>query len=212
VSTHILRIEDAGPERKARRLVYDDGSDSRLTSLAAVRRLALEEGADVFPQRLDDALREVEEPLAKERALRLLGYRDRSRAELTRKLRDSGYSIELAQRISDRFVQMGLVDDERFAAAWTRSRRAARIGPRRIERELLAKDIDPEIVADALATACPEDSQVDQAIQALRGATASSPKRRDALIRRLVAKGYALAVAVQAVNAAASGADDVHQP
>jgi regulatory protein len=212
VSAHILRIEDVGPERKARRLVFDDGSDPRLTSLAAVRKLGLEEGAEVCPQQLDDALTEVEEPLARERALRLLGYRDRSRAELTRKLSDSGYPDDLARRISDRFLQVGLVDDERFAAAWTRSRRAARIGPRRIERELLAKDIDPEIIADALATECPDDSQVDQAIQALRGAVARSAKQRDTLIRRLVAKGHALPVAVQAVDTASSRAGDIRQP
>lgn len=207
MSPHILRIEDAGPDRKARRLVFDDGTQPRLTSATALKELGLVEGLSIDMAVLNASLSEVEPSLAKERALRLLGYRDRSRTELIQKLRDSGYSAAIAAQVADRFAEMDLLDDERFAAAWVRTRCAAGFGARRIARELADKGIPPETISAALEASCAVQDQLALARQALRGRKATDRRERDKLLRRLVAKGFDLSIALQAVSTDPS-ADD----
>ena len=196
----IVRIEDAGPDRKARRLVFDDGSEPRLTSAAVVKSLGIVEGLSVSESTLEASLAEVELPLAKERALMLLGYRDRSRAELARKLRDAGYPAPVAAQVVKRFVEIELVDDERFAAAWVRTRAAAGYGARRIDQELAQKGIAPEVASAALESVAASDEQLVRARAALRGRVAADRKERDKLVRRLVAKGFSVQTAIQALD------------
>ncbi len=196
----IVRIEDAGPDRKARRLVFDDGAEPRLTSAHAVKALRLEVGVDVAPEALESSLAEVEFPLAKERALLLLGYRDRSRAELVRKLRDSGYSASIAEQVAQRFVEIELVDDERFTAAWVRTRTCAGYGARRISQELAEKGIAPETISAALEPISAGDEQLELARMSLRGRTAGDRKERDKLVRRLVSRGFTFQIALQATE------------
>jgi regulatory protein len=199
----IGRIEDAGPERKARRLVFDDGSDPRVTSAAALKLGEVSVGLEIEPAALDRALADVELALAKESAYRLLGYHDRSRAELDRKLRDRGYPAEVASAIVARLDELGIVDDQRFAALWVRSRAAQGMGARRIARELGQKGVAAETIEAALATEAPEETQLSTAVHALRGKTATDPKQRDRLVRRLVTKGFDLRTAIRAVDSSA---------
>jgi regulatory protein len=162
---------------------------------------------DAPTEALEVSLAEVEYPLAKERALLLLGYRDRSRSELVGKLRDSGYAAAIAQRVADRFVEIQLVDDERFAAAWVRSRSAAGFGARRVARELAEKGIAPETASAALASVDGAEEQLALAFRALHGRRATDRKERDKLVRRLISKGYSLQIALQATEVAQLGDD-----
>ena len=208
MSPHLLRIEDAGPDRKARRLVFDDGSEPRLTSAAAVKTLGLVEGDEISSPDAETALLQVEPSLAKERALQLLGYRDRSSVELARKLGDSGYQQDAVRPIVERFIELGLVDDKRFAEAWVRTRVASGYGSRRIARELAKKGVAASIAETALHTECPEEQRLNMAVRALRGSVGSDRKARDRLVRRLVAKGYELGIALQAVDQVSAASED----
>lgn len=196
----IERIENAGPGAKARRLVFDDGSEPRLTSAAAVKQLCLEAGVSMSRSALEETLAEIEFPLAKERALMLLGYRDHSIAELQRKLRDCGYSPSVARAVTDRMTEVELLDDERFSSAWTRSRVSAGYGPRRIRQELVRRGIDPELADAAIAESIDGEGEVARARSALRGRTAANRAERDKLVRRLVSRGFSLSVALAAIE------------
>jgi regulatory protein len=200
VPPRIERIEDAGPERKARRLVFDDGSDPRVTSAAALKLVEVSVGLEIEPASVDRALAEVEPALAKESAFRLLGYRDRSRAELGRKLHDRGYPAEVASAIVARLEELGIVDDQRFAASWVRSRVAQGMGARRIARELSQKGVAAETIDAALTPEASEETQLRAAVHALRGKVATEPRQRDRLVRRLVTKGFDLRTAIRAVD------------
>ena len=197
----LVRIEIAGPGAKARRLVFDDGGAPRETSAAAVKRLGIEEGTEVAREAVVAALSETEYGLAKERALRLLGYREHSAEELLRKLRDTGYPEAVAQAVVARFTEIELVDDARFAAAWNRSRAAAGYGPRRIRRELEMRGVSPETIRNALSDGEDSEDELARALSALGGRTAADRQGRDRLVRRLVSRGFALSVALRAVRA-----------
>jgi SOS response regulatory protein OraA/RecX len=214
VGTTIVRIENAGPGLRARRLVFEDGSEPRLTSKAALKELGLEVGAETSPETLEAALSEIELPLAKDRALMLLGYREHSQFELAKKLRECGYPRDIAEAVVKRFVEVQLVDDARFAASWVRSRRSARYGTRRIKQELDRKGISEDVVLAALEEESPDgDDELARAQAALGARVAEDRKGRDKLVRRLVGRGFSLGVAIEAVNSsAASGCDTMDTP
>ena len=85
----------------------------------------------------------------KGRALRLLGGREHSRAELERKL--GKYEEEPGQlvRVLDDLQAKGFISEQRVVDS-VLHRRAQRLGAARIRQELQAKGIDGELVAQAL--------------------------------------------------------------
>lgn len=196
----IERIESAGPGAKARRLVFDDGLEPRCTSAVAVKELGLAAGAGVSRLEVEEALGEVEYTLAKERALRLLGYREHSAAELRRKLCDTGYPPGIAAAVTARFVEVELVDDRRFASAWARSRIASGYGARRIKQELGQRGVDPDLIEEILSELTDPGEELGRARAALRGRHATDRAGRDRLVRRLVARGFSLSVAISALD------------
>jgi regulatory protein len=199
---HIIleRIETAGPGSKARRLVFNDGLDPRCTSAAAVKELKLEAGAEVSRESVESALAKIEYDLARDRALKLLGYREHSAAELRRKLRDNGYPANISSAVTDRFVEVELVDDVRFANIWTRSRVAAGYGGRRIKQELAQRGIDPDLIESTWSAYSDSDEELANACAALGSRRATDRSGRDKLVRRLVSRGFAFSVAIAAVD------------
>lgn len=85
----------------------------------------------------------------KGRALRLLGGREHSRAELERKL--GKYEDEPGQLagVLDELQAKGFISEQRVVDS-VLHRRAQRLGAGRIRQELQAKGIDGELVAQAL--------------------------------------------------------------
>lgn len=181
-----------------------DGGDEVITSASVVKQLGLTVDEPVTREDLLARIHSVEPSLAKDRAVRLLAQRERSAAELTRALTDSGYSSGVARSIVSRFIEVELVNDERFAGMYVRTRLHAGIGMRRIRQELLHKGIDAEIAGQAIASELQAHDELDRARQALRGRTASNAKERDRLIRRLVTRGFDLNTAIKAVDGAES--------
>jgi regulatory protein len=196
----ILRIEIAGSAHKARSLFFSEDRPPRATSAAAVRELAIAEGDARTTDEIERALGSVEPRLANDRALRLLGYRERSTAELSAALRDSGYPAPVVAIVVARMQELGLVDDERFAELWVRSRLAAGFGPRRIARELAEKGVDPDVARVALDTHHDTAAELERARAYLGGRRADDRRSRERLVRRLVARGYDVSVALQAIR------------
>jgi len=85
----------------------------------------------------------------KGRALRLLGGREHSRAELERKLRK--YEDEPGQlaRVLDELQAKDFISEQRVVDS-VLHRRAPRLGAGRLRQELQAKGIDGEMVSQAL--------------------------------------------------------------
>ena len=72
--------------------------------------------------------------LARSKAEELLNRRDYSSSELAAKLREAGYHPSVADEVVARFVEVGLLDDGRFAELFARSKAAAGWGRIKIER------------------------------------------------------------------------------
>jgi regulatory protein len=80
-------------------------------------------------------------------ALQFLEARQRSTAEVRRRLLLRGYRMDLVDGAIERLTELGMLDDEAFAKAWVESRDRARPrGERVLRSELRTKGIDRAIV------------------------------------------------------------------
>lgn len=85
----------------------------------------------------------------KGRALRLLGGREHSRAELERKLAPHEQEPGQLQRVLDDLQARGFISEQRVVES-VLHRRAVRLGAARIRQELQQKGIADELVAQAV--------------------------------------------------------------
>ena len=94
---------------------------------------------------------------AREAALRLLSIRERSSKEITDRLRDKGFPTEIVDDLVTRFLEIKLLDDERFAREWVTSRaqHSAR-GKSVLRQELRHKGIPTPVIDAVLESLSPE--------------------------------------------------------
>lgn len=86
-----------------------------------------------------------------EAALRFLEVRQRSVAEVRRRLTRAGYREDLVTGAVERLSELGMLDDEAFAAAWVESRdRAHPRGEHALMLELRQKGLDASTIAAVL--------------------------------------------------------------
>lgn len=85
-------------------------------------------------------------------ALRMLGRRDHGVQELKGKLQTKGYSPEAVQWAIDECIRFNYLDDEKYAAGFTRSAMRNGYGPMRIRQNLKAKGIDEILISAAIDT------------------------------------------------------------
>ena len=149
--------------------------------LAVGQKLAVDQKLDVGQKS------EIElEAVARAVVLRQLTMAPRSRTQLATKLTLREIPVDVAQRVLDRFEQVGLVDDAAFAAGWVRARQATR-GRRALAHELRAKGIDDDLAAQALDVIGDDAERQAAAELVARRLPATRGLERDRRIRRLVA-------------------------
>lgn len=172
------------------RVISLDGEPWHTTAAPVIRELGIAEGDIVEVSDIARGVEAAERVAARERALALLGYRERSVAELRTKTLDDGYPSGIVDDVVADLERSGLVDDVRFAEAFVRSLSVGKgLGRRRIERELAQKGVSPEVAAAVLLEYCdPEDSPA-RVLEAARH-LARRGDRVDLLAARLVRKGY----------------------
>lgn len=139
-------------------------------------------------------------------ALKLVARRDHFRAELAEKLRRKGFDDDDVGAAIDRLVDLGLVDDEAFAARFVEFRATDRgWGPRRLTAELQRRGVDRELAETvSLLDEALHDRALETALRRVevqaKGDWWRLPEGRARLIKSLIARGFATDVAVRAVG------------
>ncbi|GAB2753315.1 regulatory protein RecX [Nocardioides pakistanensis] len=135
------------------------------------------------------------EEVARKILLDQLTGQARSRAELATKLAKRRVPEHVAQRLLDRFEEVGLIDDAAFARLWVESRGPGRgLGRRALAQELRRKGIDDETARAALDQVEPDDEEeaaralVRRKLRTLRNVDRATATRR--LTGMLVRKGH----------------------
>jgi regulatory protein len=138
------------------------------------------------------ATRERPKTSVKERALRLLTVRSRSRSELQQRLLRAGFEPEEVESALADLERVGLIDDEAFAREVAEYQRRKGMGQRAGMNALRVKGVDRELAERVAAEANPEDEAeralevAVQRLQKLRGLDPATRQRRlqDFLMRR----------------------------
>ena len=136
---------------------------------------------------------------ARERALRLLALRGRSRAELRKKLAERDFSESVIERVLENLGELGYLDDEAFAVNRARHLAVNRLyGDRKIEEQLREKGVAREAARAAIREVREEFPEMEgiarSAAKKLQGRSMDglTKKERLALARALQSKGYHL--------------------
>jgi regulatory protein len=147
------------------------------------------------------------EAVARAICLRLLTMAPKTRAQLAEALHKREVPEEAAQAVLERFSEVGLIDDEAFAAAWVSSRHIGRgLARRALAQELRHRGVDEETVKDAVNQLDPEQeietarALVARKLASTRGADPQARTRR--LVGMLARKGYAPGLAFRVVREA----------
>ena len=152
------------------------------------------------------------EEVARKILLDQLTGQARSRAELETKLAKRRVPEEVAQRLLDRFEEVGLVDDQAFARSWVQSRQSGRgLARRALRAELYAKGVDAEVAAEAVALVGDEDERAAARELVRRRMTGTRRLDRATATRRLIGmlarKGYSGGLAAAVVREALDARD-----
>ncbi|MEU6408535.1 recombination regulator RecX [Microbispora sp. NPDC046933] len=147
------------------------------------------------------------EAVARAICLRLLTMAPRTRAQLAEALRKRDVPEDAANAVLERFSEVGLIDDEAFAAAWVSSRHAGRgLARRALAQELRQRGVAEETVKDAVERLDPDEEAetarrlVDRKLAATRGVEPQARMRR--LVGMLARKGYSPGLAFRVVREA----------
>jgi regulatory protein len=154
------------------------------------------------------------EAVARKILLDALTGQARSRSELATTLAKKRVPDEVAERLLDRFEEVGLVDDEAFARSWVQSRQAGKgLARRALAQELRRKGVPDDVAREALDEVDPDD-EVEAARLLVRRKLRTAARLDHATAMRrlsgmLARKGYPPGVAFRVVREelAAVGAD-----
>lgn len=146
-------------------------------------------------------------PSLKGRALRLLSGREHSRAELQRKLAQHESEPGELARALDELEAKGFINEQRVVES-VLHRRAPRLGAARVRQELQAKGLDPQAVADAVASL--QGTEAARAREVWRKKFGAPPKDvndRARQMRFLLTRGFSSEVVQRLVKGGTDAID-----
>ena len=150
------------------------------------------------------------ESVARAICLRLLTQRARTRSELAQTLRWRGVPDQAAGTVLDRFVEVGLIDDDALAESLVLTQHRERgLAARAVAMKLRQRGLPDSAVDAALALIDPDSEReaarrlVARKLPALQALPPETRSRR--LIGMLGRRGYSLVLAVAVVREATAG-------
>ena len=155
-----------------------------------IRRYHIEEGAELTEERYRQILDEVLRKRARERAIYLLKEKDRTEAELTKKLREGFYPEEVIREVLELFKARHYIDDEEYGRRYldNHSQKKSR---RRLQYDLQRKGLDRDQIEELLEE-MPEEDQIREFLQK-KGydPEQTDQKEKGKLMMALARKGFA---------------------
>ena len=139
-----IKPQVRNPLRKT--LIFDDGSVFGISEDVFISnnfKIGSEISEDSFEELVYDELKVK----VYNSALRLLGYRMRSCAEMKRRLAEKKYPKNNIEETVDRLLKIGYLNDLEFANAFAHDKvKSKKIGPLALRIEFIPHKIDPDIL------------------------------------------------------------------
>lgn len=184
-------------DKRRRKVILDDGAAVFLLYQGECRTYRLMEGGELSEETYEAILQDVLLPRAKKRLLYALKNGDKTRQQLTRKLRDSFYPEPVIQEALSFLENLHLVDDSRYAEQYVNAMRG-KCSRRELSAKLYAKGIGREEIVEQMEQLSGEDEYAacQKALEKRCGGKHGGAARlKDAAERRrtyayLARKGY----------------------
>ena len=186
-----MKISEITRQRRSLyRLDFENG-DPVEVDVRTFDESGFRQGSDLTEEQLNTLLATSQYNRARERALYLLGLRDYACKELEQKLYTEA-TPEVAAAVVERLREVGLLDDERYAARLARSLSEIKHYPRRrIEQELRHRGISGVLIQTVLSELEGED--YEQALALLQKKyynKLNDPDSRRRVIAALARRGF----------------------
>ena len=145
--------------------------------------------------------REMDYSRSKEKALRLLEYRNHSQKELERKLKIAGAKEEDIEKVIEFLKEYSLINDRDYAKRLALDlQNLKKYGNRRIYSELVQRGIEPEYIEEAISELCEFDYDKFLKMVEKRIKGDFEKKNKDRVIRYFINKGYSFDQIKQAIS------------
>lgn len=188
-------------QRPRARLLIDSqthGSEALTIPVAVGRRLLkVRESGSLEPSsraELIQIVADLSEEVGHSRIEDLIGRRDLSRAELSKRLLEEGYWGRVVDGLVERAQACGLVDDARFGAAFARSKVLSGWGRLKIERELASRGVDPQAIEGWPEDFLAADEERERALELASRRRLTGKNDYAKLVRFLCSRGFSLAL------------------
>ena len=141
-----MQITAIEPRRKGLSALYIDGEFAMKLDTEVLIAQRFDVGREITDEELRECLIASELKRCKDKAMWLISFRDHSRRELVDKLRRD-YSEDCCEQTADRMVELGLIDDERFARRYSADLiNLKHLSYRGVRQKLAEKGISRELI------------------------------------------------------------------
>lgn len=146
----MLKITSVGKYKGSTYMIEFENAETEFLNVDTVRQFNLKAGASLPLSAWEQIKAEEEYRKAKERALYLLDYKDYSYVELFHKL-EKNYSEETCYRVMDKMVELGTINDRRYAAGLARHYiEVKKFGRYKAYQQMKLKGLTKEVIDEAL--------------------------------------------------------------
>jgi len=198
-----VKISKIEPQKrnKNRSSIYVDDEYKFSLSNELVMKYDLRAGYEITDEEINELFVAKEKDYIKERAFRILRYRDRSSLELKQRLVKIGFDEPMVNEVINGFITDKTLDDSRlvqeFVSDYTKVNPK---GNRFVVHELRKKGIPPEIIEEAVK-ARDEKSIAEEFIsRKLADLDLKNPKGIQKAWQRLAARGFSPEVIRELLN------------
>lgn len=151
----------------------------------------LKQDAEITEERLQELMYDSEYRRAKSRALWYLDRADRTEKGLYRKLCEAGFDKKVSAAVVARFVEVGLLDDRRFAENFAERCKEANISPRETVRRLYEKGISYDMAKETVSeTETDEETQIRALIEKKYARKLELENGAEKVYAALIRKGF----------------------
>lgn len=159
----------AGKSREKRVNVYLDGKYAGNLLAEVVFKKGLKVGQELSEVELEELTGADRYQRCLNAAIRYLGYRPRSEAEIRQRLQKHGFDADCTDKALARLKEQGLVDDTAFARFWKDNRESFSPRSRRLTKlELQRKGLDNDTIEQVINEVDDSDSAYRAALSQAR--------------------------------------------
>jgi regulatory protein len=198
-----VKITKIIPQKRNKRRcsIYIDGEFKFGLTHDIVIKHELQEGDDITEDMIELLLHHEECNKIRQRAFKILHFRDRSTEELKQRLLKAGYESVLVDKVIKEFIEDKTLDDQRFAQAFVNDYTKLKPrGNRFIFRELNKKGI-PTATINKIVELRDEKPMIKDLLERkCAGLDPYNPKERAKIIRRLMNRGFSSETIYDVIN------------